>query len=293
VSLLLVIVGLGVLAVVLVFVLLVSLGRRDDVVPTREWELVRACRVVAVVLGVVLASASMQHGDLGATRAPAIFGGCVVLGVAIGETLVRPDRRSGPRTASLRTRRFVDYLPRPLAGIVTSVLAALVATLAFTTLTASRDASGERRALECASRGLESSMSPYPGSYYSLPLAAVLLAVLLVAAFAAHQVVRRPRGLATTEHGDDVLRARSLTVLVAAVGVAVAFSQAGVGLTAGAALDNFAGTEGCAPGWVGPVSVVLLISALLALLAGLWCLVRIVSNDIRPSSLPRAEAAGR
>jgi len=265
-------------ALFLLVAVLVSLGRPADVVPTREWQRVRACRWLGLLVGGI-AAGSISTGGIGTMLAPAVFGGCVVLGVAVGETLVRPAREAGPRTASLRTRRVLDYLPGPLTQVVTTALVVLVAALTLTTLTADDDAFGDSRALSCVHRAMVDTRSPYPGSYYSLPLAGVLLVVLLIAAYAAHQVVRRPRGLATTEHGDDVLRARSATVLLAAVGVATCFSLVGVGVTAGSALIGLA--DSCSSGWMRPTGIALCLVALTALFAGLWCLVRIASNDTR------------
>ncbi|SFC90664.1 hypothetical protein SAMN04487968_11411 [Nocardioides terrae] len=74
-----------------------------------------------------------------------------------------------------------------------------------------------------------------------------------------------------------MLRRRSLIVIVAAVGVATAFSQVGIGWVASSALLDL--DDGCAPAWADPAAVVIGASAVVALFVGLWCLVRIVSND--------------
>jgi len=280
------------LAVVLLLVLavLVGLGRRTDVVPRREWRLVQATRVLGVVAGgyAAFAVADPQESVLpdgwdrgygaGQMLAPAAFGLVVLAFVAFGETVVRAPRPDGPRTASLRPRAVRQYRPRPTTVAVAAVTVVLGATLLFTTLTAGVDRSlGGHRVLVCAAGGLREARGPYPGSFYSVPLALAVAVVLAVAALAARQVVRRPRGLATTEHGDDVLRRRSVTVIVAAVGVATAFSQVGIGWVAGSALVEL--SDGCAPAWADPAGVVIGASAVVSLFVGLWCLVRIVSND--------------
>lgn len=253
-------------------------GRRD-VQPRREWRVVQATRVLGLAGGVMAAyslAGRLEYGR-GEMLAPSVFGLAVVIAVAVGETVVRPRRPAGPRSASLRTRRIGEYLPRWTAWSVLGTGAALAATLTLTTATASWDdwARG-MRVISCTSVGAGSSTGPYPGSFYSLPLASVLVAVLLVAGVAAHQVIRRPRGLAETDSGEDVLRKRSLTVIIAATGVAIAFSHAGVAATAGTAL---VGLGGCAPAWAAPVGWLVGLSALPALFVGVWCLVRIVSND--------------
>ncbi len=265
---------------------LVRRGRRD-VQPRREWRLVRATRVLGLAGGVVAAyslAGRLEYGR-GEMLAPSVFGLVVVVAVAVGETLVRPKRPAGPRSASLRTRRIGDYLPRWTSWSVLGTSVALAATLTLTTLTASWDdwARG-MRVISCTAVEASASAGPYPGSFYSLPLASVLVAVLVVAGVAAHQVVRRPRGLGDTEADDDVLRERSLTVIVAATGVAIGISHVGVATTAGTAL---VGLDLCAPAWATPIGWLVGLSALPALLIGLWCLVRIVSSDSLEWSVKR------
>lgn len=286
---------LGIIVVVAVPMLvlgavLVGLGRRTDVVPRREWRLVQATRLLGLLVGGYAAFGVMSPQNtlipdhwvrdygVGAMLAPAVFGLVVIVFVALGETLVRPRRAAGPRTASLRPRSPRDYLPRPTTVAVGAVSVTLAATLVLTTLTAAGDRSlGGRRVIRCATEVMSSSRGPYPGSFYSAPLALVLLAVLAVAALAARQVVRRPRGFATTDHGDDVLRRRSLTVIVAAVGATAGLSQTGIGWVTSSALLGLDQT--CAPDWTDPVGVTIAATAVASFLVALWCLVRIVSND--------------
>lgn len=260
---------------------LIGLGRRRDVVPRGEWRLVQATRVLGLMGGVVAGFGTLALTDqlrygLAMLLAPGVFGLVVVAGVAIGETAVRRRRDPGPRTASLDPRTVGAYLPRPTTAAVGAVGVALLVTLALTSLTASRSDDGHLRALACTRPDGGQIVTPYPGAYYSLPLLALLALTLAVAAAAAHRVVSRPRGLATTDHGDDVLRRRSLTVLVAAVGVAIGFGQTGIGWVTSSAL---LGLDTCAPAWAGPAGVVIGISAAASLVVALWCLVRVVSND--------------
>lgn len=243
---------------------------------SREWRLVLTARLIAFVTGVGAAVATYGSGSSG--RGPmlalAAFGGCVLLGTAIGETLVRPRHDPGVRSASLTPRRVRDYLPRtavPVAGMGVSTLALLL----FTTVTAD-GGPGLERGLGCATATMTSMHTPYPGSFYSLPLALTLVAVLGVAAIAARQVVARPRGMAPDSSDDDLLRRSSLDVIVAATGSAVGAPLFGICLVTGGALRSLSSAQpSCAPGWYGPVGGVLLVLSLVPFVITLACLARL------------------
>ncbi|WP_248579633.1 hypothetical protein [Nocardioides sp. InS609-2] len=280
---------LGLLPVVFVMVMLVVLlaFARRDVKTGREWLAVVAIRIVGGAAGVAAAGATvfrpMAGVDLGLGRglllAPAIVGLGVMLGVAVGETVVRPRRAAGLRTASLEPRRVWAYLPRPLSWTVALLGGLLVATLALTTVTASADDMGRAgRSLGCQTGSFSTSHGPYPGSFYSLPLLAILALVAVVGLLAARVVVRRPRGFAPSEYGDGALRMRSLTVIVAAAGLAIAATHAGVALTAGGALNQIGGSE-CGAGWMAPVGLSLLVSLPIAVVVTCWCGLRLLLTD--------------
>lgn len=268
-------------AVVLALVLRTG-GRR--VPSTRESRWVAATRLAGLVAGLVAAGQVWQRGSYGTgpMLAPAALGLCVLVAVALGETVVRPRRGPGSRTASLRPRRVRDYAPRPLAWAVATQVVVTAAVLTLTTLTASRDAyTASVRALACTSAQGGSSRAPYPGSYYSGPLAVALVLVLLVAALAARQVVLRPRGLGATD-ADDALRRRSLTVVLAATGLATSAPYLGIGLTAGLALQQL-GADGvdCAAAWTGPVGLVVTLSLVPAAALLLVCATLLVAGRPR------------
>ncbi len=86
--------------------------------------------------------------------------------------------------------------------------------------------------------GCTGSRGPWPGSFYTVPLAVGLLLVLVLAVVAARAVVRRPRNGADPDvvRLDDVARRRALETVVAAVGVAVGATLAGSGAVAALAL---------------------------------------------------------
>ncbi len=283
-----------VLGLVLVAVVwLLARGAASEPVPVRrEWRLVRLCRAVGVLAG-AYAAGSVAYGvgswGLGVMLAPAVFGLVVLLATALGETLARPRRAPGPRTASLQPRRVVDYLPRGLGPVTGVLVVATTALLVTTTATASRDGhTGEVRALRCEAGAVAGSATPYPGSYYSLPLLALLAGVVVVAVVAAHLVVRRPRGLTVLDEDDDVLRRRGVRVVVAATGLAFAVTYAGTALATSTAMHALAtGEPSCAAGWVGPAATALLGSALLAGGVALGCLLQLVPR-LRTTSVADA-----
>ena len=246
----------------------------------REWRDVLFVRVAAFVVGVVVASAAAQELNLGRglMLAPAIVGLGVVAGVALGEAVVRPPRPPGPRTASLRPRRVRDYLPATLVAVVATVTAVHVATLATTTITAAADdmnRAGRVLAHECAT--MAQSRGPYPGSFYSVPLAAVLLLAGVIAAVALIVVARRPRGFAPHDIDDDVLRRRSMTTILAAGGAAVAASQAGIALFSGSALT---GMDQCAAAWMRPTGIAMLATVPVAVVTLAWLVMRVMAPDV-------------
>lgn len=261
------------LTVIAVAALLSTRGRVDT---RHEWTLVRVTWTAAVVLGGVAAWLLNARLDLGrgTMLIPAVLGAFIVAGVGLGETVVRPRRATGPRTASLAPRRVADYLPRSLAAAVGGMTVLHLATLTLTTATASADdmgRAGRQVAAQCGNIG--SAAAPYPGSFYSVPLTLLLLVIGLATAAALRAVVRRPRGFAPDDVGDDVLRQRSTTRVLAAAGAAVAGSHVGIAFFAGTALLRL----DCADAWMDPVGWVLVASAPLGLLLLGWFLGRVLA----------------
>lgn len=296
--------GIGLIEIALVLLVLLGLGwlvarvasqpAGTPVEPQVESRRILLTRTGGLVVGALAAWWTAERGSLGTgvMLAPAVFGLCVLVAMAVGETVVRPARTPGPRTASLRPRRLLDYAPRRLLALVGTQLVAVVALLTLTTVTAGRDEySGEARSLVCTGATVSQAAGPYPGSFYSVPLAALLLVVLAVAALSSRQVLRRPRG--NGEPGsDDVLRRRSLGVVVAALGVALAAPYVGLALSAGSALGNLGtGEPSCAATWMRPVGIALSLSALPALVLALACLVVLLGGGL--SATARRDAARR
>ncbi len=259
-----------------VIALVVPSLTRGHVDTRREWTWVRGTWLAAVVVGGVAAWLLQRSLDLGrgTMLVPAVLGLFVVAGVGLGETVVRPRRPTGPRAASLAPRRVADYVPKTLATAVGGITAVHLATLALTTATASTDDMG-RAGRQVAARcgDMSSAAGPYPGSFYSVPLVLLLLVIGSTTAAALMTVVRRPRGFAPTEVGDDVLRRRSTTRVIAAGGAAVAASHVGIAYFAGTALLRM----DCQAAWMVPVGWGLLASVPVALLLLGWTLGRIVT----------------
>lgn len=253
-----------------------------------EWKWVRVTWVAALVVGGAAAWLVNGSFDLGrgTMLVPAVIGLFVVAGVGLAETVVRPQRPTGSRTASLAPRRVADYLPRTLAAAVGGITAVHLATLALTTATASTDDAGRAgREIAAQCSNTASGAGPYPGSFYSAPLALLLLVIGVLAAAALTAVVRRPRGFAPDDVGDDELRRRSTSRVLAATGAAVAASHAGIAFYAGTALLRL----DCQRGWMDPVGWLLVAGIPAALLLLGWFLGRLIAPGAVPAS---AHAAG-
>ena len=259
---------------------------------SREWTWVRVTWASALVVGGVaawLVNGSLDLGR-GTMLIPAVLGLFVVAGVGLAETVVRPRRPAGARTASLAPRRVSSYLPRAITPAVAGITVLHLATLALTTASASTDdmgRAGRQLAAQCGNMG--SSVGPYPGSFYSVPLLVLLLVTGLAALAALTAVVRRPRGFAPDDVGDDVLRLRSTTRVLAAGGAAVAASHVGIAFFAGTALLRI----DCQRAWMDPVGLVLLATVPVALLMLGWFLGRIVVPGAAPAPSPAHPAEAR
>ena len=244
--------------------------------------------VAAAVL--VERSADLGRGTMLAVPVVALG---LLVGVAVGESR-RHAPPPGPRAASLQVRRVRDHLPPALAAAVAVALGGLVLLLVTGVLLGSPDDLGRagRTLAEHCSDGTGHRHGPWPGSFYAVPLAAVLAGGLAASWLAARAVVRRPLrvGADAPEPGaeaDRASRRASVTDVVAALGVLVAVPLAGVATTSAASLHAMQ----CRPAsWTALLwlAVVLGVGALGLLVASTAVLLR-----PRTATARRAVHAGR
>jgi hypothetical protein len=250
---------------------------------TRRW------RVAGLLLGIGVGAVTAQQGALGRglLLAAPLCALCILAGVVVGE--LRVTAPEGPvRSAGLEVRRIRDYLPRRLTLVVGSVTALLVLILTATTATASADDLGRAgrwfaRRCSAVSGG---ATGPWPGSFYSLPLGIVVLTGLLLAGFALHRVVMRPRQ-GEDDTVDDGLRRQAAEAVTAAYGLLVSVPLAGVSLVTASALGNSV----CPPSGstVVVVALLVLVPALVGVAA--WCTGVLVAFPGAGRSTPTPAAA--
>lgn len=230
---------------------------------TRRW------RLTGLLVGLVVAVTSAQSGHLG--RGPLLAGPllslCVLLGVVAGELGVHAPA-DARRSVALEVRTLRDYLPRRLTSAVGVAALLLGGLVSFTSAIGSSDDLGRagRSLARVCSDSSSQARGPWPGSYDAWPLAAVVLAGLVVAGRALVSVTRRPRqgeDLAV----DDALRRQVAQGVVAAVGLLVSVPLVGVGAVAAAGLLQVC----AAPAAWTVVGRLLLAVVPLALLLGLSC----------------------
>jgi hypothetical protein len=131
--------------------------------------------------------------------------------------------------------------------VVAGTSALLAVLLAATTAVGSPDDLGRagRSLLRQCSAVQSTAVGPWPGSYYTVPVAVTVGVGLVLAGWALRRVARRPLD-ATDAAVDGALRRASATAVAAAAGLLVAAPAAAVSVVAAAAL---AGVD-CAPaGW--------------------------------------------
>jgi len=207
-----------------------------------RWSGVAAGAIAAVA---VAASGALGRGLM---LAAPLFGLFVLAGVLAGELSVRaPAERT--RRAAVAVRRIADYVPRGLAGAVALAVTMLVALLCTTTAMGSADDLGRpgRVLVRQCSAALTEGHGPWVGSFYSIPLAVVVLVGLTAAAVALRQVVRRPRpgDPADLAAADDELRRRAARTVIGACGVLITVPLIAVSLVTA---EGFLAI-GCRPGW--------------------------------------------
>jgi hypothetical protein len=155
---------------------------------------------------------------------------------------------------------------------VTAAAAVLAALVTVTTATAGPDDLGRpgRVLLLSCGPGLWQDQGPWPGSFYSVPLAAMVAAGLIAGGGALRVVIRRARAGADVDAvaADDALRQRAARTITGACGILVALPLAGVCLVSAGALLS----SSCHPAWWTTYAEWALLALLIPALALMsWC----------------------
>lgn len=162
--------------------------------------------------------------------------------------------------------------------------------MVVTTMTGSSDdlgRAGRALVLRCSTTVTQSA-GPWPGSYYTFPLAAVVAVGLACSALAARRIVRRPRQ-GEDRVADDALRRQAVGAVVAATGVLVAIPLAGISLMAASAMLSIS----CRPVWWSVIgwSLLALCLALVALVG--CCAAALAPHRARTTRDPSPSATAR
>lgn len=197
--------------------------------------------LVAGLLGAGVLAGAQPHGR-GLLLAPAAVAVGLAAAHVVAELVAWRSARS-PGVASLETREPWRYLPRGALTVLGAALAVLAALLVWcrSRQNTEPDEVGTvgRQFTWRSADGLSGGGSgPFPGSYYSFPLAVVLAVMLLLAAVGLLLVLHRPRNGAdpVVVAVDDQVRARTAEALAATCVVGVAGSLVPAALLAGFAV---------------------------------------------------------
>lgn len=242
-------------------------------------------------LVVVVALVSLDHTGRLMAVSPAVAGVVLLVAVMIGQARARDAARVAGR-ASLERRGIAHYLPRWPAAVVTAGLVLLAALLGWTTVRAAPSEFGRmsRFAFECmvesgAGVGVASYLrGPFPGSFYSVPVAIAVVILVGLAVVALWSVTMRPRNGSDTDlvRLDDAMRRQAAEGIVGAVGLSV-----GITLTAVAGLTAMAVAPAlCHGNPMPPFSGVVLsaIGVVVGPILALWMLVHLLrpTSGLRP-----------
>lgn len=226
-------------------------------------------RLAGVGAGALLGGLTAYQGGLGRglLLAAPLFGLSVLAGVLVGESRVGPPR-GDERSAALEVRRVRDYLRSALARAVAATAAVLAVVAVVTTAAGSPDDLGHagRALVRRCSEVVTAGAGPWPGSYYTVPLGAVVLCGLAAAGVVLVRVVRRPRQSGDVGL-DDELRSSAAGAVTAAVGLLIAVPLAGISAVAAGALAGIS----CRPEWWTVAAVALAAVAVASLALAVRC----------------------
>lgn len=242
-------------------------------------------RGIGIVLGLLAGVAVIPLGASSpwAFAAPLVTGFVVVVAILVGQQLSYAQARTGG-AAAVETRRVADYLPVRLARWAGGAAVALLLVTMFTTLAASPDDLGRpgrvltgawfEQRWEADAAGVLvpqdiprlGTVSPFPGSFYTVPVVVSLAVLALAVVVGLVLTARRPRNGSDPElvRVDDAIRRITAEGLVAAGG---AGASGAILAVAGVAYPRFGGF-GQIPVYVAS-SYLLAAIALGALVSGL------------------------
>lgn len=292
-----VIVVLGALAV-----LTFSQTRRTAMHPgalAARWSALGAGSIVTIVLLIIALSGAFDGTRLGlgalAPAAPLLGASLACLILVVGErTLPEPPGRV--RRAWVGGRSLSRLAPLPVLAIPGIMLASALAFGTAATLLGSADDQGRPgRSLmwtEVLSRdphlGTSThTMSPFPGSWYTVPALLALLLLLLTAGIAIAMVLRRRP---SSDAFDVLVRRRSAVSVLGAVTAGTAMSTGGLVLFSAPIVLAAAGSS-TSVGVLASLAALAGVLSWAALPVGLWmvCLPSTFARDLRP---PRRQPAG-
>lgn len=280
--------------VILLGIVFIAIPRRRKLVAINEREFphlarLRGMNTVARVIGlvaglvvIVFLMVLLPHG-LGVFLAPAVFAATQILAIAGAGMLTRDTARTHG-ISGLEVRRIRPYLPMGLTRLIAATTALVGLALIWTTAVAVPDDNGiAGRQVEYSFRcNLEAGIqydgvctrghSPWPGSFYSVPASIALGVVIVLAVVAIIVTVRRPRNASEKEivRVDDLVRARAVETVIAAVGVASAATLLGTSLLVSTFLanpSNFVPLNLRIAGWAA------MALTLVAVATSVWCVV--------------------
>jgi len=244
-------------------------------------------RRLGLALGVLACLAVVPAGYLGrfALTGPAVASMVTILALLVGQYSVQ-RAATNPGVAGLERRSWTNYPDRRSVSMVVAMVGLVALAAGYTTYAASPDDLGRTgRALRtvCSTtvwvegtttqEFSERSSTPFPGSFYTVPMAFAMAMLALTVIAALVMVGRRPRDGSDAElvRVDDALRRITAEGIVASAGLGVAGS---IVLVAGSAYPQF-GNAACTSANVA-ASYVLALIALGGLLFCLRCLVTVI-----------------
>lgn len=264
--------------------------RAEAMAVAAAWRREPVVRFAGILLGLVVALLFSHAYTLGRglLLAGPVAALTVVAAVTAGQVVLRPPA-APVRVASLRPRRVLDYVPHRLALSVAAMTVYLLALLTATSLMASADDLG-RAGRAIAFTGVDAAQqatcrsvqSPWPGSFYAVPILLVVMAGLAVALPSLRYVTLRPR-LSTDDRvrGDEALRRRAARVVLAAVGVLVAVPALAVESTVSTTLATAAQAGSCPPpGWWRPAGWLVGVIGLPTFALFAWCAVLLLAPAV-------------